>query len=126
MLTPGEFVVRAPLALMPGEPKEFEPFVFYNKDGDCVEAVGIALVMAVLHDAAVALFGLGASKLGTLGVSVGYTVFMAFAIMVGNMNGFLTGEWKNAGKKAVTWICVGIAILVVAVCLLGIGKGLDG
>jgi len=23
---------------MPGEPKEFEPFVFYNKDGDCVEA----------------------------------------------------------------------------------------
>ena len=89
-------------------------------------AVGIALIMAVLHDAAVALFGLGASKLGTLGVSVGYTVFMAFSIMIGNLNGFLTGEWKNAGKKAVTWICIGIAILVIAVCLLGVGKGLDG
>ena len=89
-------------------------------------AVGIALIMAVLHDAAVALFGYGASKLGTLGVSVGYTVFMAFAIIVGNFNGFLTGEWKNAGKKADSWILIGIAILVVAVCLLGIGKGLDG
>jgi len=89
-------------------------------------AVGIALIMAILHDAAVALFGFGASMLGPLGVSVGYTVFMAFAIMVGNFNGFLTGEWKNAGKKAVTWIFVGIVILVIAVCLLGIGKGLDG
>jgi len=89
-------------------------------------AVGIALVMAILHDAAVGLFGLGASKLGTLGVSVGYTVFMAFAIIVGNFNGFLTGEWKNAGKQAVQWIGIGITILVIAVCLLGIGKGLDG
>jgi len=89
-------------------------------------AVCIALVMAALHDAAVALFGLGAGKLGTLGVSVGYTVFMAFAIIVGNFNGFWTGEWKNAGKKAKTWIYIGIAILVVAVCLIGIGKGLDG
>ena len=88
-------------------------------------AVAIALVMAILHDAAVGLFGLGASMLGVLGVSVGYAVFMSFAIMVGNLNGFLTGEWKNAGKKAVTWIGIGIAFLVVAVCLLGIGNGLD-
>jgi L-rhamnose-H+ transport protein len=88
-------------------------------------AVAIALVMAILHDAAVGLFGLGASKLGTLGVSVGYTVFMAFAIIVGNLNGFLTGEWRNAGKPATRWICAGIAVLVVAVCILGYGKGLN-
>jgi L-rhamnose-H+ transport protein len=88
-------------------------------------AVCVALVMAILHDAAVGLFGYGASMLGTLGVSVGYAVFMSFAIMVGNINGFLTGEWKNAGKKAVTWIGIGVAILVLAVCLLGIGNGLN-
>jgi len=88
-------------------------------------AVLIALIMAVLHDAAVGLFGLGASKLGDLGVSVGYTVFMAFAIIVGNLNGFLTGEWRNAGKPATRWIFAGIAVLVVAVCILGLGKGLD-
>ena len=88
-------------------------------------ALGIALAMAVLHDAAVGLFGLGASKLGGLGVSVGYTVFMAFAIIVGNLNGFLTGEWRNAGKPATRWICAGIAVLVIAVCILGYGKGLE-
>ena len=88
-------------------------------------AVGIAFVMAVLHDAAVALFGFGASKLGGLGVSVGYTVFMAFAIIVGNFTGFLTGEWRNAGRRATRWIFAGIIVLVIAVCILGLGKGLD-
>jgi len=88
-------------------------------------AIIIALIMAVLHDAAVGLFGWGASKLGDLGVSVGYTVFMAFAIIVGNFNGFWTGEWRNAGRKATQWIINGIIVLVVAVCVLGIGKGLD-
>jgi len=90
-----------------------------------VFAIGIAFIMAVLHDAAVAFFGLGASKLGGLGVSVGYTVFMAFAIMVGNFNGFLTGEWRNAGKAAVRWIFTGIIVLVIAVCIIGLGQGLD-
>ena len=90
-----------------------------------VFALGIAFVMAVLHDAAVALFGLGASMLGVLGVSVGYAVFMAFAIIVGNFNGFLTGEWRNAGSKATRWIYAGIIVLVIAVCILGLGKGLD-
>jgi L-rhamnose-H+ transport protein len=91
-------------------------------------AAGIALVMAALHDAAVGLFGLGASKLGGLGglgVAIGYTVFMAFAIIVGNLNGFLTGEWRNAGKPAVRWICAGIAVLVAAVCILGLGKAFE-
>ena len=88
-------------------------------------AVAIALVMAVLHDAAVGLFGLGAGKLGSLGVSVGYTVFMAFAIMVGNFNGLLTGEWRNAGRPATRCIQAGIIVLVIAVCILGLGKGLD-
>lgn len=88
-------------------------------------AVAIALLMAVLHDAAVGLFGFGASKLGELGVSVGYTVFMAFSIIVGNFTGFLTGEWKNAGKSAVRWIGVGIVLLVLAVGILGVSKGMD-
>ena len=90
-----------------------------------IAAVFIAILMAILHDAAVALFGFGASKLGALGVSVGYTVFMAFSIMVGNFNGFLTGEWRNAGRRATRWIFAGIIVLVIAVCILGLGKYLN-
>ena len=78
----------------------------------------LALAMACLHDGAIVFFGLGATKLGDLGISVGYAVFMSFAIIVGNINGFLTGEWKGASKQSVNWILAGIAVLVVGVCIL--------
>lgn len=85
----------------------------------------LALVMAALHDGAILCWGLGAARLGDLGVSVGYAIFMSFAIIVGNVNGFLTGEWKGASKQSVTWIMVGIAILIVGVCILAKGNAMS-
>jgi len=74
----------------------------------------LALVMAVLHDAAIFLWGLGFSYLGEkLGLSIGYAIFMSFAIIVGNFHGFRTGEWKGASRRSVGWIAAGIAILIV-------------
>jgi L-rhamnose-H+ transport protein len=84
----------------------------------------LAAIMAVLHDAAIFFFGLGWINLGDLGISVGYPVFMSFAIIVGNVHGFRTGEWKGASRQSVTWIVVGIAILIIGVCLLAQGKAM--
>ncbi len=86
----------------------------------------IALVMALLHDAAILLFGVGASKLGPLGVAVGYAAFMSFAIIVGNVNGFLTKEWKGAGKQSMYWIAAGIIILIIGVSILAKGNFMQG
>ncbi len=82
----------------------------------------LAFVMALLHDAAVLFFGLGAIHIGNLGGSIGYAVFMSFAIIVGNFHGFRTGEWKGASPKSIKLIMVGIAILVIGVAILGTGK----
>jgi len=82
----------------------------------------LAAAMALLHDGAIFFFGLGFSQLGTIGISVGYAVFMSFAIIVGNIHGFRTGEWKGASRQSVVWIAVGILILVHAVLLLGAGQ----
>ncbi len=84
----------------------------------------LALVMALLHDAAVFFFALGWVRLGDLGVPVGYPAFMSFAIIVGNIHGFRTGEWKGASKKSVQWIITGIAILIVGVCVLAQGNAM--
>jgi L-rhamnose-H+ transport protein len=84
----------------------------------------LAAIMAVLHDAAIFFFGVGWINLGDLGVSVGYPVFMSFAIIVGNVHGFRTGEWKAASRQSVAWIVVGIALLIVGVCLLAQGKAM--
>jgi len=86
----------------------------------------IALIMALLHDGAIIFFGIGASKLGALGCAIGYAVFMSFAIIVGNINGFLTGEWKGASKLSVSWIVTGILILVIGVSVLATGNYMQG
>ena len=82
----------------------------------------IALIMALLHDGAILFYGVGASKLGALGAAVGYAAFMSFAIMVGNVNGFLTGEWKGASKQSMGWIAAGILVLMVGVSVLARGN----
>jgi L-rhamnose-H+ transport protein len=84
----------------------------------------LAAIMAVLHDAAVFFFGLGWIRLGDLGVPVGYPVFMSFAIIVGNIHGFRSGEWKGASRQSITWIVAGIGILVVGVCVIAAGKSM--
>jgi L-rhamnose-H+ transport protein len=84
----------------------------------------LAAAMAVLHDAAIFFFGLGWINLGDLGVPVGYPVFMSFAIVVGNVHGFRTGEWKGASRQSIAWIIVGIALLIVGVCVLAQGKAM--
>jgi len=85
----------------------------------------LAAAMAVLHDAAVFFLGLGTFKLGKeLTVAVGYPVFMSFCIIVGNVHGFRTGEWKGASRQSVAWIVAGIALLIVGVCVLAKGKSM--
>ncbi|MGD0092317.1 MAG: L-rhamnose/proton symporter RhaT [Planctomycetota bacterium] len=84
----------------------------------------LAAVMAVLHDGAILLFGLGYARLGTLGVSVGYAAFMSFAIIVGNVHGFRSGEWKGASRRSICWIVTGIIVLIAGVCILGQGNAM--
>jgi hypothetical protein len=88
--------------------------------------LAVAFVMALLHDGAIVLFGVGASKLGPLGGAVGYAVFMSFAIIVGNVNGFLTREWKGASRRSLGWIAAGILVLVLGVSTLAAGNYLQG
>jgi len=87
-------------------------------------AIGLAFVMALLHDAAIYLLGLGFSELGDWSMPVGYPVFMSFAIIVGNFHGFRTGEWRGAGGKSIRWILTGILILIAGVCVLGLAHAI--
>ncbi len=82
----------------------------------------VAAVMACLHNGAILFWGVGASKLGPLGIAVGYGIFMSFAIIVGNINGFLTGEWRGASRQSVAWIVVGILVLIAGVCVMTKGN----
>lgn len=85
----------------------------------------IALAMAVIHDSAIVLFGMGQSYLGPLGVSLGYAVFMAFGIIFGNINGFITGEWKGASRQSIQMMIYAIVVLILASWIMGLANALQ-
>ncbi len=88
----------------------------------------LAAAMAALHNGALFFLFLGMFRLdaeGGLGLPVGYPIFMSFAIIVGNVHGFRTGEWKGASRQSVHWIVAGIALLIAGVCVLGLANWLS-
>lgn len=78
----------------------------------------LALLMALLHDGALFFYGLGTRYLGKLGTSVGFAVLFCGMMLVGNIAGFATGEWKGASAASRRTIMLGITGLVLAICTL--------
>ena len=81
-----------------------------------------ACFMGVMWMGCIVLYGIGASILGKLGTTVGWLVLMAFTVLVGNLWGVITGEWKGAPKEAKIQMIQGLFLLMVSVILVGVGK----
>ncbi len=84
----------------------------------------LIVVMAVGHFACIFFYGLGATALGDLGTSVAFAIFQSSSVIIGIGLGFLTGEWKGAGAKSKKWLCKGLAVLILGIVVLSIGKGI--
>lgn len=64
------------------------------------------------------LYGLGATKLGTLGSVVGWPIFMTTMVVVANVWGLATGEWKQADPRAFRYLGFGLALMVAALVVI--------
>ena len=84
----------------------------------------IAIIMAIMHNGCLVAYGFGTQYLGVLGTSIGYAVFLSGIIIVGNIHGFITSEWKGAGKSARYWIMIGILIIAIGMFILGKGNSM--
>jgi L-rhamnose-H+ transport protein len=69
-----------------------------------------------------ALYGLGLSRLGNLSAVVGWPVLMGTIILASNAAGYLSGEWKQAGRRCGILLGVGMAIVLGALCILGMAQ----
>jgi L-rhamnose-H+ transport protein len=69
-----------------------------------------------------ALYGLGLSRLGNLGAVVGWPVLMGTIILASNAAGYLSGEWKDAGRRSGILLGLGMAIVLGALWILGIAQ----
>jgi len=84
----------------------------------------IGAAMGLLWTGGLVLYGRGGAAIGQLGPVIGYPVFLSCMIVVSNLWGFATGEWKHASAQAKSYMVAGCAALVVASGLLGIANRL--
>lgn len=78
----------------------------------------LAAIMALFWFVSTIMYGVASNKLGELGPVLGWPFFMSLIVIVASVMGWLTGEWKNAGKTPVRVQIAGVAILVIAVVVL--------
>jgi L-rhamnose-H+ transport protein len=60
------------------------------------------------------LYGAGKTHVGVLGASICWPIFMTIEVVVANVWGLVTGEWKNANRRAFHYLGAGIALIIAA------------
>jgi len=79
-------------------------------------------LMGLLWFFCIALYGAGASNLGKLGTTIGWLILMAITVIVGNLWGFVTGEWNDAPQKAKKRMKSGLLVLLLSVGLVAVAR----
>jgi len=77
--------------------------------------------MAVIWMPSIALYGRAAGMMGDLGGSAGWGVYMGMVIIMSNVWGFVTGEWRGSQGRPVRLMTAGMALLLLAIILIGVG-----
>ncbi|MBB3699946.1 rhamnose/proton symporter RhaT [Flammeovirga yaeyamensis] len=68
--------------------------------------------------AALGVYGQGAAAMGDLGPVVGWPMMLGISLIVSNVWGYRSGEWKNASGPFKI-LLGGLAVLIFAICVLG-------
>ena len=93
----------------------------YKEPGTGVYWAG-ATSMGVMMFGGILFYGMGASYLGPAGPVIGWPILMGGTIVASNIAGWLTGEWKEAGKHSVSFLTAGILVILVAMIVMTQGR----
>ncbi len=81
--------------------------------------VSLSLLMALLWGGSIFVYGASVPRLGSLGASIGWPLSLAVGLLFANAIGMGLGEWRFTSPRARLWMYLGIAVLLVAIVLLG-------
>lgn len=87
--------------------------------------LALIALMALMWIASFYLYGMGANKLGQLGVVVGWPLFISLSIGVGNLWGLWRGEWKGAPAAAGSLLNKGLLVLLLAVVTIAVSSSIE-
>lgn len=100
--------------------RSFRNYISNNSGKDMMKI----LLMAVLHFLNLFLYGAGAYLLGKSGNVVGWAINFSLALVVANIFGILSGEWKGIHLGTKVSLYGGVLLLVIGSVILGIGNNI--
>ena len=69
-----------------------------------------------------ALYGLGISHMGSLGVVIGWPLLMGMIIITSNVAGVITGEWDGVSAASKRFLAAGMVIILIALGVLALAQ----
>ncbi len=79
----------------------------------------LGIVMGGFWYGGLMLYGLGEQRVGTV---TGWPLFIGAMILSSSAAGFLTGEWKGAGRRSKIYLCMGSLVIFAALIVTGIAQ----
>jgi L-rhamnose-H+ transport protein len=77
-----------------------------------------AASMGLLWYGSIILYSISTVKLGALGTSIGWPLFLASIVVASTAFGALTGEWARTGTRPIRTMILGVGFLVLAIAIL--------
>ncbi len=74
--------------------------------------------MGILWFGSIVLYSIATVRLGDMGPSIGWPLFLSAIVVASSIAGFLGGEWSGAAPKATRLMAFGVLSLVVAIGIL--------
>lgn len=79
----------------------------------------LTAIMGFTWGGAMFAYGEASNHMGKLGPVIGWPLFLTTALLVGNLSGIATGEWRGVRLATRWWMGCGLAVLVLAILTLG-------
>ena len=89
---------------------------------ECISNWWWSLAMGAMWIGSFYLYGIGAAELGRSGATIGWPILVSVSIAVGVLCGLGKGEWNGAPAQARGLLWVGLALIVLAVLIIPLGK----